>query len=84
MKAHIMSEQDIRWKQRFENPQSAYKKLRHAAQVNANRPDDDLIQMALIKAFEMTLLLKEAPQALTTARSLPPVAESAEPTGGEA
>jgi nucleotidyltransferase substrate binding protein (TIGR01987 family) len=51
-----MSE-DIRWKQRFDNLQLAYARLRQAVAANADRPDDDLIQMALVKAFEMTFEL---------------------------
>ncbi|MDD5265590.1 MAG: nucleotidyltransferase substrate binding protein [Methylococcales bacterium] len=49
--------QDIRWKQRFENLHSAYQRLQHAIQVNEQTPNNDLIQMALIKAFEMTFEL---------------------------
>jgi len=49
--------QDIRWKQRFENLQSAYQRLQHAIQINEQTPNNDLIQMALIKAFEMTFEL---------------------------
>ena len=49
--------QDIRWKQRFENLQSAYQRLQHAIEVNEQTPDNDLIHMALIKAFEMTFEL---------------------------
>ncbi|MEZ5673115.1 MAG: nucleotidyltransferase substrate binding protein [Thiotrichaceae bacterium] len=49
--------QDIRWKQRFENLQSAYQKLEQALSVNEQMPDNDLIKMALIKAFEMTFEL---------------------------
>lgn len=49
--------QDIRWKQRFDNLQSVYQRLQHAIQVNEQTPDNDLIQMALIKAFEMTFEL---------------------------
>jgi len=52
-----MTMQDIRWKQRFDNLQSAYQRLQHAIQVNEQTPDNDLIQMALIKAFEMTFEL---------------------------
>lgn len=52
-----MSELDIRWKQRFDNLQAAYKKLQHAAQANVQAPQDDLIQMAVIKAFEITFEL---------------------------
>ena len=49
--------QDIRWKQRFDNLQSAYQRLQHAIQINEQTPNNDLIQMALIKAFEMTFEL---------------------------
>ena len=49
--------QDIRWKQRFDNLQSAYQRLQHAIEVNEQTPDNDLIQMALIKTFEMTFEL---------------------------
>jgi nucleotidyltransferase substrate binding protein (TIGR01987 family) len=52
-----MTMQDIRWKQRFDNLQSAYQRLQHAIQVNEKTPNNDLIQMALIKAFEMTFEL---------------------------
>jgi nucleotidyltransferase substrate binding protein (TIGR01987 family) len=52
-----MTMQDIRWKQRFDNLQSAYQRLQHAIQVNEQTPNNDLIQMALIKAFEMTFEL---------------------------
>ncbi|MBC8017553.1 MAG: nucleotidyltransferase substrate binding protein [Verrucomicrobia bacterium] len=51
-----MSE-DIRWKQHFNNLQLAYARLRQAVSANADRPDDNLIQLALIKAFEMTFVL---------------------------
>lgn len=51
------TQQDIRWKQRYENLQSAYQRLQHAVQANAQTPNNDLIQMALIKAFEMTFEL---------------------------
>ncbi|OHC74194.1 MAG: hypothetical protein A3G18_08330 [Rhodospirillales bacterium RIFCSPLOWO2_12_FULL_58_28] len=49
--------EDIRWKQRFDNLQSAYQRLRRAVQANAQAPDNDLFQMALVKAFEMTFEL---------------------------
>lgn len=48
---------DVRWQQRFDNLQAAYNKLKHAAAANAGQPDDELFQMALIKAFEMTFEL---------------------------
>lgn len=49
--------QDIRWKQRFENLQSAYAKLQEAIKINQQMPENDLIKMALIKAFEMSFEL---------------------------
>lgn len=47
----------IRWQQRFENLKSAYQKLQLAITINAEKPEDELIQMALIKTFEMTFEL---------------------------
>ena len=49
--------QDIRWKQRFDNLQSVYKLLQEALEANTQTPNSKLIQMALIKAFEMTFEL---------------------------
>lgn len=49
--------QDIRWKQRFDNLQSAYARLQEAIAANQQAPDNRLIQMALVKAFEMTFEL---------------------------
>ena len=49
--------EDIRWKQRFDNLQSAYLRLQEAVEANRQAPDNRLIQMALIKAFEMTFEL---------------------------
>ena len=51
-----MSE-DIRWKQRYNNLQLAYARLRKTVTANANSPDDEMIQMALVKSFEMTFEL---------------------------
>ena len=51
-----MSE-DIRWKQRFDNLQSAYRNLQEAVEAHTQTPNNKLIQMALIKAFEMTFEL---------------------------
>jgi nucleotidyltransferase substrate binding protein (TIGR01987 family) len=48
---------DIRWKQRFDNLQSAYQRLQHAVQAHQETPGNDLIQMAMIKSFEMTFEL---------------------------
>lgn len=49
--------QDIRWKQRFENLQSTYKLLQEAIAANQQTPNNSLMQMALIKSFEMTFEL---------------------------
>lgn len=51
-----MSE-DIRWKQRFDNYCRSYAQLEKAVQAHTAQPDNDLIQMALVKAFEMTFEL---------------------------
>lgn len=48
---------DIRWKQRFENLQSAYQLLQEAIDANKLTPASKLIRVALIKAFEMTFEL---------------------------
>jgi nucleotidyltransferase substrate binding protein (TIGR01987 family) len=48
---------DIRWKQRFENLQSAYQLLLDAISVIQQAADNKLIRAALIKAFEMTFEL---------------------------
>ena len=38
---------DIRWQQRFDNLQAAYKQLQNAVTENKKQPDNQLIQMAL-------------------------------------
>lgn len=52
-----MTQQDVRWKQRFENLKAAHKVLEEAIQENFHKPNHTIIQMALIKAFEMTFEL---------------------------
>lgn len=49
--------QDIRWIQRFENLHSVFKRLQEAINVHQQMPDNDLIKMAVVKAFEMTFEL---------------------------
>jgi len=49
--------QDIRWKQRFENLQAVYQLLQESIEANRQNPENKLLQMALIKAFEMTFEL---------------------------
>ncbi len=52
-----MKQMDIRWRQRFEHLQAALKRLQHAVQVHTQMPGDDLIQIAVIKSFEITFEL---------------------------
>ena len=48
---------DIRWKQRFDNLQRAYRRLRWALEIHQQDPSDELIHMAVIKAYEFTFEL---------------------------
>ena len=48
---------DIRWKQRFDNLQRAFQRLRWALEIHQQDPDNDLIRMAVIKAYEFTFEL---------------------------
>jgi len=48
---------DIRWKQRFDNLQRAYRRLCWALEIEQQDPDNDLIRMAVIKAYEFTFEL---------------------------
>jgi nucleotidyltransferase substrate binding protein (TIGR01987 family) len=43
---------DIRWKQRLENLQSAFVQLKNAVELSEKRPLSDLEQQGLIQAFE--------------------------------
>ncbi len=49
--------EDIRWKQRFENFERAFNKLKKAVNAYKQDYDDELIQMAVIQAFEFTFEL---------------------------
>ena len=51
------AQSDIRWKQRFDNLQRAYQRLRWALEIHQQDPDNDLIRMAVIKAYEFTFEL---------------------------
>jgi len=53
----VDSKVDIRWRQRFDNLQAAYQQLQNAVAENKKQPSNQLLQMALIKAFEMTFEL---------------------------
>jgi len=48
---------DIRWKQRFDNLQRAYRRLCWALEIEQQDPENDLIRMAVIKAYEFTFEL---------------------------
>ena len=47
----------IHWKQRFDNIQRAYQRLRWAMEIHQQDPSDELIRMAVIKAYEFTFEL---------------------------
>lgn len=52
-----ISSQDIRWKQRFQNYEKAFKRLSHAIEVVKSTPDDDLLQSGLVQTYEYTFEL---------------------------
>lgn len=52
-----MTNNDIRWQQRFANYQKALERLNQAAVAVKNDPGNQLYQMALIQAFEFTFEL---------------------------
>lgn len=45
---------DLRWKQRFQNFEKAYNTLNRALTRFDEEPEDEMIQMALVQAFEFT------------------------------
>lgn len=45
---------DIRWKQRFDNFKNAYKTFARTIERYEQNTDDDIIKMALVQAFEFT------------------------------
>ncbi len=49
-----MSDQDIRWVQRFNHLRKALSQLREAVQLSQNRPLSKLEEQGLIQAFEFT------------------------------
>ena len=49
-----ISSQDIRWKQRFQNYEKAFKRLSRAIEVVKSAPDDDLLQSGLVQTYEYT------------------------------
>ena len=48
---------DIRWKQRFDNLQRAYRRLVSMLELLQQDPDSEVVRMALIKAYEFTFEL---------------------------
>ena len=52
-----METTDIRWKQRFQNFEKAYKRLKHAIDVVKNEPDNEVLTAGLIQTYEFTFEL---------------------------
>lgn len=48
---------DVRWKQRFQNFDKAFKRLADAIQIIRNDPDNVLLQAGLIQTYEFTFEL---------------------------
>ncbi len=48
---------DIRWQQRFDNLKRAHRRLLWALEMQQQDPENDLIRMAVIKAYEFTFEL---------------------------
>ena len=48
---------ELRWKQRFVNFENAYNVIARAIERNKLTPNDELVKMALIQAFEFTFEL---------------------------
>ena len=53
----MISKDDIRWKQRFENLKLAYKHLKNAVDDNLKMPNNDTMRMGLIQAFHIAFEL---------------------------
>lgn len=51
------AQSEIRWQQRFDNLQRAYRRLGWALEMQQQDPESDLIRMAVIKAYEFTFEL---------------------------
>lgn len=49
--------QDIRWKQRFQNYEKAFNRLSRAIEIVRITPDDDLLQSGLVQTYEYTFEL---------------------------
>lgn len=52
-----MNGEDVRWKQRFQNYEKAFKRLSRAIEVVKATPDDDLLQSGLVQTYEYTFEL---------------------------
>lgn len=48
---------EIRWKQRFQNFENAYNTLCRTLSRYEDAPDDEIVQMAMVQAFEFTFEL---------------------------
>ena len=54
-----ISSQDIRWKQRFQNYEKAFKRLSRAIEVVKSAPDDDLLQSGLVRPYKESTKLEK-------------------------
>lgn len=52
-----MDNVDIRWKQRFQNFEKAYKRLSHAIRIVEGEPDNEVLTAGLIQTYEFTFEL---------------------------
>lgn len=52
-----MEVEDIRWKQRFQNFEKAYKRLERAVRTIEEEPENELLQAGLIQTYEYTFEL---------------------------
>lgn len=52
-----MKDEEIRWKQRFQNFEKAFNKLENALSFHIKESDNELYQMTLVQSFEFTFEL---------------------------
>ncbi len=52
-----MKDEDVRWKQRFQNFEKAFNRLENALSFHLKEPKNELYQMALVQSFEFTFEL---------------------------
>ena len=52
-----MKDNDIRWQQRFQNFEKAYRKFNDTLHFFTEEPENEMYQLALVQAFEFTFEL---------------------------